>query len=318
MDRRLRPFTADDLPRIAALMRISNARDPRIDVPDEQALAAFASLDSNRSGRDFIVGEAVDASGRATLEAVLMSGRFTVADRDQPIRGFRVIVAPDAHAAGWADRLLDAVEDQDPPSAVARRTVVGADWARARVRLEARGYGHIRSVEHLRRSGLPPPRPVLPRGFVLRDADPHRDGEALIDLYNTAHAKAFGFAPLTVDDLLVSVGAPGGRFLVLDAPDGDLAGAVHTLPYLSGIGLLHAVQVAPRLHGQGLGRILVSSALNALAQQGFGIVELAVDADNAPARSLYVEMGFAPIGRDLIYEKRPGCAGPSVAAAGAR
>ncbi len=303
ISRRLRAYTAADLPRIVALMRAAHALDPRIDTPDEYALAAFVALDSNRDGQDFVLGEAlIDETPR--LEAALLSGRFAVADRERPVRGFRVVVAPDAHLEGWSDRLLGAVDTQDAPGEVVQRTVIGADWAGARTRLEKRGYRHIRTIVHMRRSGLPPDRPALPAGHRLRDAEPARDGPALTGLYNAAHAKAFGFAPLSAADLKATTSAPGGRLLVLDGPDGQLAGAVQTLPYFAGVGVLHAVQVAPEAQGRGLGRLLVAAALNALAQQGFGVVELAVDADNAAAQALYTRLGFAPRGHDLVYERR--------------
>lgn len=301
--RRLRAYTPSDLPRIVQLMQSAHTLDPRIDTPDEHALAAFVGLDSNRDGRDFVLGEAlVDEAPR--LEAALLSGRFAVADRPQPVRGFRLVVAPDAHLEGWAERLLEAVDGQDPPGEVVQRTVVGADWAGARSRLEQRGYRHTRTIVHMRRAGLPPDRPTLPAGHHLRDADPAADGAALTGLYNAAHAKAFGFAPLSPADLTATIGAPGGRLLALDGPDGRIVGAVQTLPYFAGIGVLHAVQVAPEAQGRGLGGLLVAAALNALAQQGFGVVELAVDADNAAARALYTRQGFAPRGHDLVYERR--------------
>lgn len=303
IERRVRPFDGDDLPRIASLMRAAHTLDPRIDAPDEAALAAFLALESNRGGRDFALAEAV-VGGAARLEAVLLSGRFAVVDRARPVRGFRVVVAPEAHHAGWADRLLDLVDAQDPPGAVVQRTVIGDDRADARARLEARGFAHTRTVVHMRRAGLPPGRPSIPTGHTLRDADPHLDGPSLSGLYNAAHREAFGFAPISPAELLDTAGAPGGRMLALDGPDGRLVGAVQTLPYYAGVGVLHAVQVAPEAQGRGLGRLLVAAALNALAQHGFGIVELAVDADNGPARALYAGLGFSDRGRDLVYERR--------------
>lgn len=300
--RRLRAYHADDLPRIVALMRAAHTLDAGVDTPDEHALGAFVALESNRGGRDFVVGEAT-VDGVLRVEAALLSGRFAVADRERPVRGFRIVVAADAHLEGWSARLLDAVDAQDGPGEVVQRTVIGDDWAAARGRLEARGYGHTRTIVHMRRSGLPPARPATPPGHVLRDADPEVDGAALTGLYNAAHRKAFGFAPLSPADLRATIGAPGGRLMALDGPDGRLVGAVQTLPYFAGIGVLHAVQVAPQAQGRGLGRFLVAAALNALAQQGFGVVELAVDAANGAARTLYDRLGFAARGHDLVYER---------------
>lgn len=294
---RLTPFEIGDLSRIAAFLRTIQESDPRVDGPEDDAFAAFVALESNRGGRDFVIGER-----DGEIEAVLLSGRYAVADRSREIRGFRIFIARGVTDTGWAGRLLDTVAEQDEPGEVIRRTVVAEDWPRAQERLRARGYVEVREVLYMRRFGLPPARPVVPAGFALRDAALSVDGEALTELYNTAHAKTFGFSPLAVDDLTLGLEAPGGRLLVLEASDGALAGAVQTLPYLAGVGVLHAVQVAPGHQGQGLGKILVAAALNALAQQGFGTVELSVDAANGPALRLYHSLGFAEHTRDLVYE----------------
>ena len=91
--------------------------------------------------------------------------------------------------------------------------------------------------------------------------------------------------------------------MVLESNSGQLVGSIQTLPYLEGVGVIFAVQVSPRHQRKGFGRFLVVAAINALAQQGFRSVELAVDSSNVAAVTLYENMGFDIIRRDLTYEQ---------------
>lgn len=65
------------------------------------------------------------------------------------------------------------------------------------------------------------------------------------------------------------------------------------------------VCVAPAERRRGLGRALVSSALDSAARQGVHRVFLEVAVDNAAALSLYRSIGFTEVGRRRGYYGRP-------------
>ncbi len=295
----IRAFTSADLEKTAHFLRRVNELDERVDGPEDDAFNAFVNLPSNRGGRWFVLAES--AKGVA---AVLLSGLYEVADRDKPIRAFRIFVAPEHRGQGLGSRLLSRLEMQNEGQKVIYRTVVSGDWPSGRGLLERRGFNRSQETLLLRRYGLPPEVPPLPPGFVIRDANIERDGDVIASLYNLANRRSFGFAPISVSELRESLGAPGGRLLALDAPNGQLVGSVQTLPYFGGVGVLHAIQVAPAFQRNGLGRFLLYTAINALAQQGFRTVELTVDRENREAIRLYDSSGFVDWRRDLTYERQ--------------
>jgi ribosomal-protein-alanine N-acetyltransferase len=58
--------------------------------------------------------------------------------------------------------------------------------------------------------------------------------------------------------------------------------------------------------GQGLGRVLLQTQLEALALQGVREVFLEVEAGNAAALALYKRLGFQQVGERKAYYARPG------------
>ncbi len=77
--------------------------------------------------------------------------------------------------------------------------------------------------------------------------------------------------------------------------------AVATLHLVADFGDLLRVVVAPERRGQGIARkLLIASILLAQAQGAVRIL-LEVEEDNAPARAVYVRLGFSPIDRRRDY-----------------
>lgn len=294
----IRAFTPQDMPRVASFLRQINRVDPRVDGPEDEAFSAFTRLDSNQNGQWFAIAECGEE-----IVAVLLSGRYRVEDRALPVCAFRVFVRPEDRGRGLGVDLLAYLEQQHADQDYVFRTVISGDWPAGRGLLERSGFKRSQEVLILRRTALPPEMPVAPKGFRIRDADLARDGEFIANLYNVANRRSFGFAPVSANEIKASMGAPGGRLLVLESSQSELVGSVQTLPYFNGVGVLHTIQVSPAHHRKGLGRFLLLTAINALAQQGFRTVELTVDRENTRALRLYDSTGFVDWRRDLTYER---------------
>ncbi|MCB2127322.1 MAG: GNAT family N-acetyltransferase [Rhodobacteraceae bacterium] len=93
--------------------------------------------------------------------------------------------------------------------------------------------------------------------------------------------------------------ATPGAFLI-EAPDGFLIGRA-----LAGEAELLTLAVAPSARRRGTGAALVAGFLDRAATAGAGRAFLEVSADNAAARALYAQAGFAEAGRRPGYYRRP-------------
>ena len=69
-------------------------------------------------------------------------------------------------------------------------------------------------------------------------------------------------------------------------------------------GVIAMTGVHPNFRGRGIGRAVVTVGIANLVERGASFVDLEVDADNTPARELYLNLGFRKIGRSDWYEKR--------------
>jgi mycothiol synthase len=102
---------------------------------------------------------------------------------------------------------------------------------------------------------------------------------------------------------------PAG-FLVADDPDrpGHLIGFCWTKVHpptddAPELGEIYVIGVDPAHHGRGLGVSLVLAGLDHLAGRGVATAMLFVDADNDPARRLYVGLGFEIASRRRVYTR---------------
>ena len=67
------------------------------------------------------------------------------------------------------------------------------------------------------------------------------------------------------------------------------------------VGLVEHVFVSPRFRRQGIGRTMMSRALEICARSLFKHILLGVAADNAPAVGLYRPLGFGRVGQSVSY-----------------
>ncbi len=281
----IRAFKTTDGQSVAQFLRAVHAEDPVVNPFADEAFDALVT--GWGQGRDFLVAEAHGA-----LAGVAMSHTYRVVDRDDPVRSFQIVVGPTWRRRGIATALLDRIEAQDSNRVVRRTTLPGGAPEGAAL-LAGRRYEEVQATLLMRRVGLPPELMPLPPGYVLRDPRLPAQAGALAEVYNDACRGAFGFSPLTAAE----IGVDHGRLLALDAPDGSVVGWVKTLP-----GVLHMLQVSRNHQRRGLGRALTIAALHALAQQGYGEVELTVDAANNRAVALYERLDFFRCRRDITLE----------------
>ncbi|MDK1472390.1 mycothiol synthase [Streptomyces sp. 549] len=149
------------------------------------------------------------------------------------------------------------------------------------------------------------PEPVLPPDVAVRTFRPGADDEDWL----AANAAAFAHHPeqgsLTLEDLRARVAEPwfdpAGFFLAFR--DGRLVGFHWTKVHAEeGLGEVYVVGVVPGAQGGGLGRALTLTGLRHLAaDRRTPTAMLYVDADNAPAVSVYERLGFRTHEVDLMY-----------------
>ncbi|MEU7996759.1 GNAT family N-acetyltransferase [Micromonospora sp. NPDC049060] len=92
---------------------------------------------------------------------------------------------------------------------------------------------------------------------------------------------------------------PRNQLIVADA-DGELLGCMQ-LTYIPGLGrhgaerqLIEAVRVRSDLRGRGLGRQMITWAVDQAKQRGCALVQLTTDKTRQDAHRFYVNLGFLP------------------------
>jgi ribosomal protein S18 acetylase RimI-like enzyme len=87
---------------------------------------------------------------------------------------------------------------------------------------------------------------------------------------------------------------------ILVLKDGNAVGRAYIVT-VGEIGRLEMVYVAKELRGQGIGRTIMSRAMEACARSMFRHVFLSVDATNAVAVGMYRRFGFERVGQIVTY-----------------
>ena len=197
-----------------------------------------------------------------------------------------------AHALG-----ASRIHIQAPTDGVAARRVLDSEGFRV-----VKDYWEMR-----RRAGAPPPL-ELPEGFSLRSFRPGRDEQALTELQNAAFGQQWGFCPNTVEEISARVrlkrSAPEGIIFVLDGSRPSAYNWTMSVANESGsTGWIAMTGVHPDYRGRGLGRAVVGAGLEYLEGNGVARVELEVDAENTPARDIYLGLGFRKVSQTVWYEK---------------
>ena len=150
---------------------------------------------------------------------------------------------------------------------------------------------------------------ALPPGFAVRPLVAMQDEQALTDLQNTSFGENWGFSPNTVEQIAARVRQnKGGPECILFITEHGEPAAYNWTMFLDegavSSGAISMTGVHPRYRGRGIGRAVVTAGIAYLVERGASRVELEVDSDNAPARELYLNLGFRKISKTVWYEKR--------------
>ncbi len=151
----------------------------------------------------------------------------------------------------------------------------------------------------------------LPTGYHLRIAGrSEADQAAYVTLFNEAFAPNPG-RRLTLDQWRVFQAHAGyvpELDLVIEAPDGSLAGLVRLVSHAEERerlgrreGEIAQLGVAPAHRGHGLGRALLRVGLHALRESGVALALLRAWDDDRAAQRLYTAEGFTPLSRITMY-----------------
>ncbi len=124
------------------------------------------------------------------------------------------------------------------------------------------------------------------------------DGRRLVPL----ERRCFG-DPWTQEAFEELFASPFGRGLVAERL-GEVEGYL-VARAVAGEGEILNLAVAPESRGQGLGGLLLASALERLIEAGAREVFLEVRESNVAAQALYHRRGFRPIGRRAGYYRNP-------------
>ena len=185
---------------------------------------------------------------------------------------------------------------------------VPEDAADAHHILGSEAFKVVRSYWQMRRKTDEMASIGQPEGYRLRFFRLGRDEEALTQLQNAAFGNNWGFCPNTVEQIAARVRwnrcEPEGIIFIAD---GDRLAAYNwTLVASSSsgsTGWIAMTGVHPDYRGAGLGRAAVAAGMDYLRAKGVDGIELEVDAENAPARNLYLSLGFKTLRRTVWYEK---------------
>lgn len=174
--------------------------------------------------------------------------------------------------------------------------------------LESAGFHKAKGYWQMQWTGDISPTPSLPSGFSIRPFKIGQDEERLTQLQNLAFGDNWGFSPNTVDQISARVRldrvTPEGILFITD--NGKPAAYNWTMISADdsrATGFISMTGVHPDYRGRGLGKAIVAAGMQYLKGQGVDCIELEVDSDNAPARELYLKLGFRKVRETLWYEK---------------
>jgi len=283
-------YSAEDAPLVEAFYRRVHDRDESVPTMSRESWEAMTANSVFRGGADYRL-----AREGGAIVGVLTSGLINAPNG--AVRHMRIVVDPQARRRSIATRLLDAARSQlidgAPP---VLQCMCPAEWRAGAQFLRARGFLPVHEELDME---LPAPFPAThppPAGATIQPATGEVPWAALADLHNRAYAGSFGFAPIDLDDFRGPFA--WGDPLLLIAREGDrVVGFCHSLVEDDGVRYcIESVVVSSAWRRRGLGRALITAALQDGERRRLSLARLNVDAVNRGARALYEQLGFRQSG----------------------
>lgn len=134
-------------------------------------------------------------------------------------------------------------------------------------------------------------------GLIIRDAR-REDIPALEELEQQCFSM-----PWTAEQLLGQLPDKNHRFVVAER-DGELLGYVGMM-FVLDEGYISNVATAPSARRQGIGRALITALMEQAGELELSFVTLEVRRSNEPAKALYAQQGFVPVGERKDYYRCP-------------
>lgn len=148
------------------------------------------------------------------------------------------------------------------------------------------GYRTYTSLRLFRKSIETESTPLLPAAVIR-----HPDWVRVIEIDAAAFGTDWQAELPALNEAMKSAGTTA--LLGINDPGGAPELAAYAIVGVSAVtGYLQRLAVAPRFHGQGLGRSLTRSSVNWCRRRGARQVILNTKPDNQPAQNLYVSEGF--------------------------
>lgn len=228
-----------------------------------------------------------------------------------------LVIAPDARGKGLGTALATRVLLESPEVEYAW---AHGDHPASRALAARFGFTAVRTLLQLRaleldgkadsgpsedasaesRLGPRVPNHDIPRLSTFRPGIDDAEWLALNARAFADHEEQGGLTQRDLDDRIAAPWFSSEDFLLLRDSGGTLI-AFCWLKVEDDVGEFYAVGVDPRLHGRGLGRVLMEAGFARLAAKGIRVASLYVEADNAPALSLYRRFGFTQHTIDVRY-----------------
>lgn len=221
-------------------------------------------------------------------------------------------VIPEFRNSGIPLRLLrDSIERAKNAGARVVHFQTAIDALDERQLLESEGFEKIKEFWQMRWEGSELPSLRLRPGFRLKSFELNKDEAMLTELQNTAFGENWGFSPNTVEQIAARVRAkispPEGVIFIMD---GESAAAYNWTQRIENshghVGFVAMTGVHPSYRGSGLGTAIVVAGMEHLLSRGVNAVELEVDAENTPARELYLKLGYRRVHHSVWYELKLG------------
>ena len=130
--------------------------------------------------------------------------------------------------------------------------------------------------------------------------------EAFATLQNNCFKGEWGFSPNTKTQISTSLQYPGNydNGILLLTENDRFIGYNWTLLISNAMpseGVISMTGILPEYRGRGLGKLVVTAGIDQLQNRGVRATRLTVDADNTPARELYLKLGFQKLRQTLWY-----------------